>query len=179
MSPVVIPLHYLSFYSRSVFTFNLRSKSLIDVFFLSWFNHYIDVIMGAILSQITSLTIVYLTVYSSADQRKHQSSVSLSFVRGIYRWQVNSLHKWSVTRQMLSFDDVIMNQHVIQSLTSTAAVLARFSSDNIRFSSMASSRGVFNYTDATWATQMIFREAVHSQMVCSQWLICSVICVRN
>ena len=47
--------------------------------------HYIDVIMGAIASQITSLTIVYSTVYSGADQRKHQSSASLAFVRGIHR----------------------------------------------------------------------------------------------
>ena len=34
-------------------------------------------------SQITSLTIVYSIVYSDADQRKHQSSASLAFVRGI------------------------------------------------------------------------------------------------
>ena len=47
--------------------------------------HYGDVIMGAIASQITSLTIVYSTVYSDADQRKHQSSASLAFVRGIHR----------------------------------------------------------------------------------------------
>ena len=42
---------------------------------------YCDVIMGEIASQITSLTIVYSTVYSDADQRKHQSSASLAFVR--------------------------------------------------------------------------------------------------
>ena len=47
--------------------------------------HYTDVIMGAIASQITSLTIVYSTVYSDADQRKHQSSASLAFVWGIHR----------------------------------------------------------------------------------------------
>ena len=41
--------------------------------------------MGAIASQITSLTIVYWTVYSDADQRKHQSSASLAFVWGIHR----------------------------------------------------------------------------------------------
>ena len=40
------------------------------------------VVMGAIASQITSPTIVYSTVYSDADQRKHQSSASLAFVRG-------------------------------------------------------------------------------------------------
>ena len=37
--------------------------------------------MGAIASQITSLTIVYSAVYSDADQRKHQSSAPLAFVR--------------------------------------------------------------------------------------------------
>ena len=47
--------------------------------------HYSDVIMGAIASQITSLTIVYSTIYSSVDQRKQQSSASLAFVRGIHR----------------------------------------------------------------------------------------------
>ena len=41
--------------------------------------HYCDVIMGAIASQITSLTIFYLTIHSGADQRKHQSSASLAF----------------------------------------------------------------------------------------------------
>ena len=38
--------------------------------------------MSLMASQITSLTIVYPTVYSSVDQRKHQSSESLAFVRG-------------------------------------------------------------------------------------------------
>ena len=51
---------------------------------------YRDVIIGAMASQITSLAIVYSTVYSGADQRKHQSSASLAFVWGIHRWPVNS-----------------------------------------------------------------------------------------
>ena len=71
---------------------------------------YGDVIMGAIASQITSLTIVYSTVYSDADQRKHQSSASLAFVWGIHRGPVNSPHKWPVTRKMFPLDDVIMLQ---------------------------------------------------------------------
>ena len=70
--------------------------------------YYGDVIMGTIASQITSLTIVYSTVYSDADQRKHQSSASLTFVRGIHIGPVNSPHKQPVTRKMFSFDDVIM-----------------------------------------------------------------------
>ena len=48
-------------------------------------NHYNDVIMPTEASQITSLTIVYSIVYSGAYQRKHQSSASLAFVRGIHR----------------------------------------------------------------------------------------------
>ena len=71
-------------------------------------NHYNDVIMGAIASQITSFTIVYSIVYGDADQRKHQSSASLAFVRGIHRGPVNSPHKWPITRKMFPFDDVIM-----------------------------------------------------------------------
>ena len=59
-------------------------------------------------SQITILAIVYSTVHSGEDQRKHQSSASLAFVRGIHRWPVNSLHKWPATRKMFPFDDVIM-----------------------------------------------------------------------
>ena len=59
-------------------------------------------------SQITSLTIVYSTVYLDADQSKHQSSASLAFVRGIHRGPVNSPHKWPVTRKVFPFDDVIM-----------------------------------------------------------------------
>ena len=49
-------------------------------FSIFWFSeHYCDVIMGEVVSQITSLAIVYSIVYSDADQRKHQSSASLAF----------------------------------------------------------------------------------------------------
>ena len=67
-----------------------------------------DAIMGAMTSQITSLTIVYSTVYSDVDQRKHHSSASMAFVRGIHRWPVNSTHKGPVTGKMFPFDDVII-----------------------------------------------------------------------
>ena len=70
--------------------------------------HYNDVIMTTMASQITSLTVVYSTVYSHADQRKHQSSASLAFVWGIHRGPVNSPHKGPVMRKMFPFDDVIM-----------------------------------------------------------------------
>ena len=71
-------------------------------------SHYSDVIMSAMASQITSLTITYSIVYSGAVQRKHQSSASLAFVRGIHQGPVNSPHKGPVTRKMFPFDDVIM-----------------------------------------------------------------------
>ena len=58
--------------------------------------------------QITSFTIVYSALYSGADQRKHQSSASPAFVRGIHRGPVNSPHKCPVTRKMFPFHDVIM-----------------------------------------------------------------------
>ena len=65
-------------------------------------------IMSAMASQITSLTLVYSSVYPGVDQSKHQSSALLAFVRGIHRRPVNSPHKGPVTRKMFPFDDVIM-----------------------------------------------------------------------
>ena len=64
--------------------------------------------MSAMASQITSLTIVYSNVYSGTDGRKHQSSTSLAFMRGIHRWLVNSQHKGPVMQKMFPYNDVIM-----------------------------------------------------------------------
>ena len=69
--------------------------------------------MSPIVFQITSLTIVYSTVYSDADQRKYQRSASLAFVPGILRGPVNSPHKWSVTRKIFPFDDIIMSRDLL------------------------------------------------------------------
>ena len=69
---------------------------------------YSDVIMSSMTSQITGVLIVYSTICSGADQRKHQSSASLAIVRGIHRWPVNSQHKGPVTRKMFPIDYVIM-----------------------------------------------------------------------
>ena len=73
--------------------------------------HYNDVIMSALVSQITGVSIVCSSVGSCADKKKHQSSAALAFVWGIHRWPVNSLHKEPVTRKMFPFDDVIMWRH--------------------------------------------------------------------
>ena len=71
-------------------------------------SHYSDVIMSALTSQITSLRVFTKPFIQGADQRKHQSSSSLAFVRGIHRWPVTSPHKGPVTRKMFPFDDVIL-----------------------------------------------------------------------
>ena len=76
------------------------------------FDPYSDVIMSTMASQITGVSIVYSTVCwqikGDTDQRRHQSSASPAFVRGIHRSSVNSPHKGPVVRKMLPFDDVIM-----------------------------------------------------------------------
>ena len=64
--------------------------------------------MCAMASQITGVFIVCSTVGSGADHRKHQSSASLAFVRGIHRWPVNSPYKRPVKRKMFPFDHVII-----------------------------------------------------------------------
>ena len=80
--------------------------------YLHWNTYYSDIIMSAMASQITSVSIVYSTVCSGAYQRKHESSASLAFVRGIHWWLVNSPHKGPVTRKMFPFDDVIMTHEI-------------------------------------------------------------------
>ena len=93
--------------------FNLKSRPYWDLASEMWRSffitcHYGYVITCTMASQITSLTIVYSTVYSGAYQIKHQSTASLAFVRGIHRWPVNSPQKGPVTRKIFPFGDVIM-----------------------------------------------------------------------
>ena len=45
--------------------------------------------MRVMASQITGVAIVYSTIYSGAYQRKHQSSASLAFVKGIHWWSLD------------------------------------------------------------------------------------------
>ena len=92
--------------------YTMRQIIIWNVIYLSAF-HYSDVIMGMMASLITSLMSVYSTVHPGADQRKHQSSASLAFVRRIHRRPVNSPHKWPVTRKMFPFDDVIMWSYAV------------------------------------------------------------------
>ena len=107
-------------------------------------HHYDDVIMGTVASQITSLTSVYSTVYSGADQSKHQSSASLAFVWGIHRGPVNSPHKWPVTRKMFPFDDVIMIYRSTFSLRLEEIILQFAWSELFSQLRMVSMRSLYN-----------------------------------
>ena len=61
--------------------------------------------MGAIVCQITSVTIVYSTVYSGTDQRKYQNY---------------SPHEEPVKHKMFPFDDVIIDGIEYTLMTPTA-----------------------------------------------------------
>ena len=71
-------------------------------------DHYSDVIIGAVASQITSLTIVYSSVYSGADQKK----ISKVLVTGL--WVGNSPVTGDFPAQMASnaenvqFHDIVI-----------------------------------------------------------------------
>ena len=72
-------------------------------------SNYSDLIMSAMASQITGVSILCSTVCSGAVQRNHQSSASLAFMRGIHQWLMDSSHKGPVTRKMFPFNAVIMS----------------------------------------------------------------------
>ena len=95
---------FLALIYRYVFTWNSWKEDKTVAFC-----HYNDVIMSAMASQITGVSIVCWPAGSDAGQRKHQSSTSLVLVRENNQRQVNSPHKRPVTRKMFPFDDVIMH----------------------------------------------------------------------
>ena len=110
-SPNLSSLVWLRFVGSNSDWFSHLQLCPVEVLLL----HYNDVTMTVMASQITSLTIVYSTVYSGVHQRKHQSSASLAFVRGIHRGPVNSPHKGPVMRKTFPFDDVIMRKWLFAS----------------------------------------------------------------
>ena len=97
-------LKYILTSSFMIITYNVQSATWKYYLAAHWRHNEPD----GVSNHLTSLAIIYSTVYSGAGQRKQQSSPSLAFVRGIYRWPVNSPHKGPVTRKMFPFDDVIM-----------------------------------------------------------------------
>ena len=78
-----------------------------NVELFNW-SHYGVVIMSAMASQITDVSIVCSSIGWGTDQRKHQSSASLAFVSGNHRWLADSPHKGPVPQKMFPFGDVIM-----------------------------------------------------------------------
>ena len=72
--------------------------------------------MGAVASQITSLTIVYPTAYSEQIKENIKALRYWPFVWGIHRSPVNSPHKWPVTWKMFPFHDVMMSFQYTENL---------------------------------------------------------------
>ena len=101
----VSPMHQLWRYQSLA-----QSQQHSGLSYWGWYpdGHYNGIIMIMMASQITSVLIVYSTICSGEDERKHGSSASLAYVRGIHRWLVNSPHKGPVTQKMFPFDDAIM-----------------------------------------------------------------------
>ena len=79
--PGLLGLVYISFnVLLPLFGYQLRPLRYL---FVVSFPHYSDVMISAMGSQIAGVSSVYSNVCSGTDQRKHQSLVSLAFVRGI------------------------------------------------------------------------------------------------
>ena len=97
LSPRIMLLPFCSYIAH------VSMESMSPVHYQSCCLHYSDVIMSMITSPITGVSIVYSNVCSGADQRKHQSSTSLAFVRGIHWWPVNSRHKRPMMQKMFPF----------------------------------------------------------------------------
>ena len=141
-----------------------------------WHSHYNDVIMGVMASQITRLTIVYSTVYSGVDQRKHQSSASLAFVRGIHWWPVNSLHKRPVTWQMFPFEDIIMYVQTDVKCIWFGCVLIYFSFIMSFWSIQMINSTIFaretftsHYSDVTWVPWFLHDDVIKCKHFLRYW----------
>ena len=94
--------------------------------------------MSTMASQITSLTSLYSTIYSGTDQRKHQSTGSLAFVRRIHRWPVNSPHKgpvfhWCIYASLgLNEKNVVMIDYVFTSYGKGTVYAPKTNSQQLR-----------------------------------------------
>ena len=90
--------------------------------------HYVDVIMTTVASPITSLAVVYATVYSGAHEQKPKTSELrvTGLCAGNSPGPVNSPHKWPVTRKMFPFDDVIMRKFTMYMVENTLSCNMRY-----------------------------------------------------
>ena len=108
-------LNFINYVRCKEFFWAMKENDLVKYTYANFgMLHYSDVIVSAIASQITDVSIVYPTICWGADKKIHQSSALLAFVRGIHRWLVNSTHQGPVTREMFPFDDVIMIYDIIR-----------------------------------------------------------------
>ena len=78
--------------------------------------HYNDVIMSAMASQLTGVSIIFSTV------KTHQRFASLIFVRGIHQRPVDSAHKGPLTHKMFPFYEVATGDAVMCQWTRTSLV---------------------------------------------------------
>ena len=108
----IIYIHYIFIFVMLIFVLRQGNITKKGTEKLSCpMHHYCDVIMGAIASEITSHDIVYSTVYSGADQRKHQSFASLAFERGTHRGPVTRKMFHLMTSSWLDLSMFSLRQH--------------------------------------------------------------------
>ena len=140
-----------------------KNTSIINVgLWMEWssLTRYSDVIMSMMASQIISVSIVFATICSGADQRKHQSSVSLAFVKGIQRSSVDSPQKGPVTWKIFPFDDVIM-----KSINSSSVI------DNSNTILWA---GHVHHRNSTGYTESIVQKKAYQQTLKSATIFCHI-----
>ena len=135
--------------------------------------------MSTMASQITSLAVVYSTVYSGADQRKQQSSALLAFVRGIHRWPVNSPHKGPVTRKSLH---LMMSSCIIQQWGASTWKLQEVWWDNVISIMLCEGSGTC-FTKCLWvhnwnlvkigftSTNILMMQSSHSVAQITTWYV--------
>ena len=85
--------------NKSSFILQINGNNMVTNLQTVFLDHYSDVIMSTMASQITSLAIVCSTVCLGKDQRKHQSSASLDFVgefTGELRMKFSMIMMWSM-----------------------------------------------------------------------------------
>ena len=128
--------------------------------------------MSTMASQITSLTIAYSSVDSSANQREHQSSASLAFVRGIHRPLVISPHKGPETQKMFPFDDVIMCRMCVKSTDAKIQSISKYISTIHIINICIQTNNQFMHTRTTNSLPWIRLSEIE---LC---ILCAVICCQ-
>ena len=104
--------------ASTIVQFTDKCMCLTDSIHYTTTQHYNDVIIGVIASEIPSFTIVYSIVYSGADQREHLSSAPLAFVRGKFPAQMASnaenVSIWWRHHEYFSFATKWMMSKIVQ-----------------------------------------------------------------